>query len=84
MKRNTSIAIIIISLLFLVVFQFFTNSRQVNRLKRQMLIETAKTDFILREQGIQNVSFDSVYANNDTISFYKNDSLVGKTVIVTE
>lgn len=49
-----------------------------------MFIETTKTDFMLRQQNIQNVSFDSVYANNDTISFYKNDSLVGKTVIVTE
>jgi hypothetical protein len=55
-----------------------------NRLKRQATIETAKKDFALKQIGGNSASYDSVHVSIDTLLFYKKDSFIGKSIIVTE
>ena len=76
MKFKYSMPISYILLFFLVFVSFaILKIKQIHRLEKELLIETAKVDFIKR-----GGSFDSVYVNGDTISFYNNKILQGKNV----
>jgi hypothetical protein len=53
----------------------FNNARS-RKAKGRRAVETAIKDFPF--------PYDSSYAEDDTVRFYKNDSFVGKSVIVSE
>ena len=72
MKSNASIVILIVALLISVVILF--RKSHVNKLRAQS-IETAKRNFPIKD-------YDSLYAKNDTVRFYKNDSFIGMTVTI--
>jgi len=84
MKPNKPTIILTIALLFLAVSLLITNKMHNNRLKRQATIETAKKDFALKQFDGNSASYDSVNVSIDTLLFYKKDSFIGKSIIVTE
>lgn len=57
------------------------NNSRTKRLERQLLIEKAKTEFALSKFKTGEVPYDSVYSHNDTILYYKNNSLMGSSII---
>ena len=71
-KQNT---IVIIVMVVVLVMVFSNNLGRKKREKEQSLIESAKRDFGRSGQ------FDSVYAENDTVRFFKDHSFVGMSVI---
>lgn len=84
MKRNTSAITLIISCLALVISIFVINNKRVDRLEKQLQIEKAKTSFILSKIDNTTLPYDSTYAHDDTIQYYKNSSFVGKSVITID
>lgn len=81
MTRNTSI-ILVIALILLLASIFFSYQKRVENLRRQVSIESAKTDFLLRQFDNQNQPFDSVKVNADTVLFYKDNIYKGKSIII--
>lgn len=85
MKQNTPLTILLmITLIIIVVFQFFYHKRQIKRLSKQITIEASKTSFAFSQLDKQFIPYDSVVSVYDTISFYKNSAFLGKHVITTE
>lgn len=84
MKNNASTAIAVIALLISLAALYFIHHKKVSRLERQLSIENIKNDFIIKECNCQSSPYDSIYAKNDTVSFYKNGTFRGKTIIVTQ
>lgn len=80
MKSNISIIVLIIALALVM----FLNNRRVNRLEHQLSIQTAKTNFVTAHCSNQTTIYDSIYANDNTIAFYKNGTLLSKSVTTTE
>lgn len=71
MKSNISIIILIIALALVM----FLNYTRVNKLERRLAIQTAKTNFVTAHCSGQTATYDSVYANDNTIAFYNNGTL---------
>jgi hypothetical protein len=65
-------SIIMVVVVMLVVF----NNTRSRKARERKAVEAAIKDFPFPH--------DSSYAEDDTVRFYKNDSFVGKSVIVTE
>ncbi len=84
MKQQTSLVICIVSVLFIVVFQFIYYNKRVKRLEHAIEIETAKNNFLINQLDNQVVPYDSVYAKNGTVLFYKNGTLLGRSVTERE
>lgn len=76
MKNNITVPIFFI----VIGVIMYLNYTRVNRLKRQLAIETAKTNFVIAHCNNQTATYDSVYAKNDTISFYDKGVLLSRTV----
>jgi hypothetical protein len=85
MKNFNTVSIsTIITLIGVCIVLFIFHRKQVSRLKRASAIESAKADFIRQSIPAPDIPFDSVYAKNDTIAFYKNKVLVGKSIFMEE
>ena len=82
MKYRASTAIIVV-LIILVVVQFIFYNKRINRLEKQALIESVKTDFLRRFDRKNFTPIDSIYISNDTLLFYRNDSFMGMSVTKT-
>jgi hypothetical protein len=83
MKNNTSI-MTIPALVVLLVFQFVYNYKRINSLKKEVAIQKTINDFLIRHYGNQASPYDSIYAKNDTVAFYKNGVFLGMSVTVEE
>ena len=84
MKRNTATIILIFTLAALSVLQYILNNKQVTRLRKNLSIEQSINSYIKSHMLPEQIPFDSVYAQNDTIRFYKKGIYQGMTVSVTE
>lgn len=73
-RYNISLPYIILAIFAFLSFAIL-KIKQVNRLKQDVLIESAKVNFI-KAGG----TFDSVNVDGNSITFYKNGRLQGKTV----
>ncbi len=74
--------VICISLLVLGITMF--NNLHITKSGRQAEVDAAIAHFCKASGYNNNNCFDSAYAKNDTISYYKSNVFIGKTVIVTE
>ena len=82
--KSSILKALIIMLIVVLVGLFISTNKRIKNLRKQVSIEAAKTNFLLKQLDANNVYFDSVYTKNDTVSFYKNGSLMGRSVIVIE
>lgn len=82
-QQTVAILISIIVVIGLLVFQYFLNNRRVEALQRRLALETAKSSFLMQTSH-RNAVIDSIHTHNDTISFFSNDSLVGRSVVSRE
>jgi hypothetical protein len=71
----TSITLVLVLITSLSVLFSILRSNERRR-KQQQAVEAASKQF--------PYSFDSVYAKNDTVSFFKNDTFVGMSVTMTD
>lgn len=83
MKQNRSLTILAITLVSLGIFLFIFDRIRASKQRKQESIESAKTAF-LKQFDATNGPIDSTYANNDTVRFYRNDSLMGMSVITID
>ena len=83
MKQNIFSIVLIIMLVITLLFSAVTNSR-VNRLQRQLNIESAKTSFTMNRCCNDVETYDSVRVNKDTVMFYNKGTYMGMSVITTE
>jgi hypothetical protein len=72
MKKIDAKDVTILALSIVVIVQFFLNNNRVDRLARQFTIQKTMAEF--------KAPYDSAYSKNDTISFFKDDTLVGTTI----
>ncbi|OSZ82055.1 hypothetical protein CAP35_01940 [Chitinophagaceae bacterium IBVUCB1] len=84
MKNNTLLIITNGILVVLLVFQFVYNYKRINSLKKEVAIQKTINDFVTRHYGNQAPPYDSVYAKNDTVAFYKNGAFLGMSVTIEE
>jgi hypothetical protein len=83
MKHNITGTIIIVSLTALLISQYLLNKTHIKKLKRELSIEAIKTEFALSKYP-DDKAFDSVNVKNDTVKFYKANTFIGMTTIVTD
>ncbi len=57
---------------------------RVNRLERQLLLEQAKREFVSSHILQVEKPYDSVVYRNDTVYFYKDQSLAGSITVRKE
>lgn len=81
MKNN--IFAVIISAIVILSMLFLYKSHQ-DKQKRKVLIETVKQNFSIINAKEGRGNYDSVYVKVDTAFFYKGDTFLGKTIIVSE
>lgn len=79
---RVSIAIIVV-LIILVVVQFLFYNNRIGRLRKQVIIESTKTNFYRQFDRKNSFTIDSTYISNDSLLFYRNDSFIGMSTIET-
>lgn len=62
MKPGISVKLLIGALLFMLAYSIWSG-RRASLLSRQLNIEVAKTNFLLKQTDSKNAAFDSVHAN---------------------
>ena len=72
MKKLAAKDVTILALSIVVIVQFVLNNSRVDRLTRDFAIQKTIAEF--------KTPYDSAYAKNDTISFFNDDTLVGRTI----
>lgn len=80
MKNHLAIPI----LLIVIGLVMYINYTRIKKLKTQLSVEAAKNSFIIQHCNNATALYDSVYAKDGTVSFYKDGSLLGKSVTVIE
>lgn len=76
MKNNITVPVFIITIGVIM----YLNYTRVNRLERKLAIEKAKTNFVIAHWNDQTTMYDSIYAKDDTISFYYKGALLSRSV----
>ena len=72
MKKIDAKDVIIIVLSIGLIVQYLLNNSRIDRLTRDFAVQKTIAEF--------DSPYDSAYAKNDTISFFKDDTLVGTTI----
>lgn len=82
--KNSSVALIIAFLLIIASLCLtIMNTNNISKLRTQAARESTITGFSIHEISNGNIPFDSCYFNKDTVYFYKNGVLKGKSVTTT-
>jgi hypothetical protein len=76
------VIILLIAVTALLIFQTYQRDKRRDKVARDHSIEAAMSQFRSLAPNGSN-DFGSVYANADTISFYRNDRLIGRSVTTT-
>lgn len=85
MKRYNTVILIFVALFVGATFFCLRSYTKVKSLKKQLLIEQTKVNFIKANTDVNLMPFDSVYVSKtDTVHFYKNGEYLGKSITVTE
>lgn len=80
MNANTNSKVAITLLVAAMIIQFVSYNKRIKSLEQEIKVEATKNNFLLRQFENQAAPYDSVVANNDTVSFYKNGTLSGRSV----
>jgi hypothetical protein len=81
-KPKQALLMVLLFAVSVLAFNWYFNDR-ADRKRHRQAIDEAKKSF-LSQASLQHAPIDSIYAVDDSISFYRNDSLIGKAIVTTE
>jgi hypothetical protein len=81
-KPKQALLMVVLFAVSVLAFNWYYNDR-ADRKRHREAIEEAKKSF-LSQASLKYSPVDSIYATGDSVVFYRNDSLIGTSVVTVE